>query len=159
MFLYFRRVASLGLFSAVISCLPGRTDASTIEHFTRPETERLQLPFSEAVRVGNTVYLAGQIGMAADGSGLVSGGIGAESEQALKNIQAVLSHFNLTFQNVVRCQVMLVDIKDWPQFNAVYKKFVKAPYPARSAFAGSGIALNARVEVECTAAVPRGAER
>lgn len=131
-----------------------KASASQIEHYTMPENVPLNRPFSEAVRVGNTIYLAGQIGIPPGGKEVVPGGIEAESKQTLKNISLVLSHFNLTFEHVVRCQVMLADIAEWPTFNAVYTKVVKAPHPARSAFAGSGLALNARVEVECIAVIP-----
>ena len=124
------------------------------EHYTRPENTPLNLPFSEAVRVGETIYLSGQIGVPPGKGKVVSGGIVPESKQTLKNIQEVLAHFNLGMNDIVRCQVMLLDIKEWPLFNSVYKNFFSAPYPARSAFAASGLALNSRVEVECIARVP-----
>jgi 2-iminobutanoate/2-iminopropanoate deaminase len=148
------RKTNLFLIGMSLLCLPVHAANTDIEHYTTPENRPLNLPFSEAVRVGNTVYLSGQLG-ALPGSGrLVEGGIEAEAKQTMLNIESVLKHFNLNFENVVRCQVMLVDIKEWPLFNRVYKMFMKAPYPARSAFAGSGLALGARVEVECIAVIP-----
>ncbi len=142
------------LVGVLFICTNGIASSPSIEHFTTPENKALNLPFSEAVRVGNTVYLAGQIGIPPGEKDLVRGGIGPETEQTLKNIGLVLKHFNLTFENVVKCQVMLVDIAEWPDFNKVYKKYFKDPYPARSAFAGSGLAFRARVEVECLAVIP-----
>ncbi len=145
---------SKGLLGIISAASLSAAAASPIEHYTMPENVPLNLPFSEAVRVGNTIYLAGQIGIPPGGRAVVPGGIEAESKQTLTNIGLVLAHFNLSLENLVKCQVMLADISDWPKFNAVYKSFVKAPYPARSAFAGSGLAFNARVEVECTAIIP-----
>ena len=128
--------------------------AKTIEHFTLPENQDKNLPFSEAVRVGNTVYLSGQIGIPPGKSSLVPGGIQAEAHQTMTNIGLILRHFKLYHHDIVECQVMLVDIRDWPKFNQVYKQFFTHPYPARSAFAGSGLALGARVEVDCIAVLP-----
>lgn len=126
------------------------------EHFTTPENLPLGLPFSEAVRVGDTVYLSGQIGIPPGKKELVPGGIGPESEQTLKNIGQVLDHFDLTYGDIVKCQAMLADISEWPAFNTVYKKYFQAPYyPARSAFAASGLAFGARIELECMAVVAR----
>lgn len=111
-----------------------------------------QLPFSEAVRVGDTLYLSGQIGVLPGTATLVAGGIREEAAQALRNIETILKMNGYSMQDVVRCTVMLADIGEWEDFNAVYRSFFRHPYPARSAFAASGLALNARVEIECMAA-------
>jgi len=111
------------------------------------------LPFSEAVRVGDTVYLSGQLGARPGELTVVSGGIVTESRQTLENIKNTLAAQGLTMHDVVKCTVMLADISEWGAFNKVYTEFFSKPYPARSAFAASGLALGARVEVECIAAV------
>jgi 2-iminobutanoate/2-iminopropanoate deaminase len=110
------------------------------------------LPFSEVVRVDDTYYLSGQIGTRPGAMQVVPGGIEAEAAQALSNIQAVLVRNGLELSDVVKCTVMLADIQEWGRFNTVYQKFFQPPYPARSAFATAGLALGARVEVECLAA-------
>jgi 2-iminobutanoate/2-iminopropanoate deaminase len=110
------------------------------------------LPFSEAVRVGDTVYLSGQVGIVPGTMDLVPGGIEPETLQTLKNIETVLQAQGLDLAALVKCTVMLADIADWPTFNTVYQSFLKKPYPARSAFGAAGLALGARVEVECIAA-------
>ncbi len=61
--------------------------------------------------------------------------------------------------DVVKCTVFLADIAEWPAFNTVYREFFKKPFPARSAFAASGLAMNARVELECIAYVPQQRSR
>jgi reactive intermediate/imine deaminase len=110
-------------------------------------------PFSESARVGNLLFLAGQIGEGADGK-LVAGGIRAEAEQMLLNIEAALSRRGLAMENVVKCTVFLADIAEWSAFNEVYTKHFSHPYPARSALGASGLAANARVEMECIAGFP-----
>ncbi|HYC52180.1 MAG TPA: Rid family detoxifying hydrolase [Gemmatimonadaceae bacterium] len=112
------------------------------------------LPFSEAVRVGNTVYLSGQIGITPGSMTLVAGGIEAEARQTMENIRTTLTAHGLAMSSVVKCTVMLADMKDWPTFNTIYQTFFTAPYPARSALGANGLALGARVEVECLAVVP-----
>ncbi len=109
------------------------------------------LPFSEAVRVGNSLYLSGQIGIAPGTLELVSGGMEPEARQALLNIQATLEAQGYGMHDLVKCTVMLDDMTEWGAFNEVYKTFFDPPYPARSAFGTSGLALGARVEIECIA--------
>ena len=111
------------------------------------------LPFSEAVRVGNTVYLSGQIGITPGTMNLVPGGIQAEARQTMENIRTTLTAHSLTMSDVVKCTVMLADMADWPAFNTIYQTFFTSPYPARSALGANGLALGARVEVECIAVV------
>jgi len=110
------------------------------------------LPFSEAVRVGDTLYLSGQIGNVPGKLELVPGGMKAEAKQVLDNIRTTLEAHGWSMANVVKCTVMLADMKDWPAFNEVYKAAFTPPYPARSALGANGLALGARVEVECIAA-------
>jgi reactive intermediate/imine deaminase len=109
------------------------------------------LPFSEAVRVGDTLYLSGQIGIEPGTLKVVAGGIEAEARQTLANIRTSLEAHGYALRDVVKCTVMLADIGEWAAFNDVYKAFFSAPYPARSALGANGLALGARVEVECIA--------
>ncbi len=111
------------------------------------------LPFSPAVRVGNLLFLSGQIGTVPETLQLVSGGIGPEARQTLENIRTILEHAGATLADVVKCTVFLRDIADWPAMNEVYREYFAEDPPARSAVAGSGLALGARVEIECTAVV------
>ena len=83
------------------------------------------------------------------------GGIKAEARQALKLIQETLTRHGASLADVVKCTVFLADIAEWPAFNEVYVEFFKKPFPARSALAASGLARNARVEVECIAYAPK----
>ena len=108
------------------------------------------LPFSAAVRVGDILYLSGQIGAGPDGS--LPDGIEAQARQVMANVGAVLAQAGLGFVDVFHCLVMLADMSEWGAFNRVYlEHFDAGRLPARSAFAASGLALGARVEIECKA--------
>ena len=121
-----------------------------IEHFGRPTLNGQPLPFSDAVRVGDTLYLSGQLGIGADGK--LPEGIAAQTKQALDNIGAILKRAGLGYDDVFHCTAMLSDMKLWPDFNKVYViYFPEGKRPARSAFGASGLALNALVELECQA--------
>lgn len=108
-------------------------------------------PFSDAVRVGNMLYLSGRIGTDPSGK-LAQGGIAAETRQTLENIRQVLDRNGSSMDRVVKCTVMLQDINEWAAMNEVYVTFfAKGRRPARSALGASGLAMNARVEIECIA--------
>lgn len=111
------------------------------------------LPFSEAVQVGNTLLLSGQIGNQPGTLKLASGGIKAESQQVMENVKTSLEAHGYAMSDVVKCTAMLADMQEWGAFNEVYQTyFTKGRFPARSAFGASGLAFNARVELECIAA-------
>ena len=126
-----------------------------MEHLNSGRVLPTTLPFSEAVRHGDTVYLSGQVGILPGTMTLVEGGIREEARQTLQNIKTCLEAHGLTMAHVIKCTVMLADISEWSAFNEVYMACFSAPYPARSAFAASGLALGARVELECIAAISR----
>ncbi len=116
-------------------------------------TAALGLPFSDAARVGELLFVSGQIGNLPGQMQLAPGGIEAETRQAMENIKAILAASGSSLEQVAKCTVFLADIKDWPAFNAVYRGYFPAErLPARSALAASGLALGAKVEVECIAA-------
>jgi reactive intermediate/imine deaminase len=121
-----------------------------VEHYGRPTLNGQPLPFSDAVRVGDTLYLSGQLGIGADGK--LPEGIGAQTRQGLDNIGAILKRAGLGYGDVFHCTAMLADMKLWPDFNKVYVTyFPEGKRPARSAFGASGLALGALVELECQA--------
>lgn len=127
--------------------------AAEPEYIRSPATTKNNLPFSDAVRVGDLVFLSGQIGNVPGSLKLADGGIEGEARQAMKNIGSALQLAGSSWHHVVKCTVFLSDIKDWPAFNVVYKEFFTSNLPARSALAANGLALGAMVEVECIAAV------
>lgn len=109
------------------------------------------LPFSEGMSVGDLVFLSGQLGTFPGKLELNNGTREAEFRQIMDNIVATLTANGMTTKNVVKCLVMLEDMKDWQAFNEIYLTYFEAPYPARSAFGTTGLAFGARAEVECIA--------
>jgi 2-iminobutanoate/2-iminopropanoate deaminase len=147
-------VGALALLAAVSS---GAADKPQFLNSER--ALQLDRPFSEAVRAGDFLYLSGQIGEDPASAKLPAGGIEPESRQALTNVKHVLEANGASLSDVVKCTVFLADIAEWPAFNTVYREFFKKPFPARSALAASGLAMNARVELECIAYVPQKKSR
>ena len=109
-------------------------------------------PFSEAVRVGNLLYLSGMLGTDSAGQ-IVPGGIKAETKQVLENVKTALRRNGLDMDRVVKCTVFLADIAEWPAMNEVYVTFFPTNKPARSAFGGVQLVRNGRLELECIAAM------
>jgi len=141
------------LFVALVLALPATLAAQQPE-FLQPYGLPTR-PFSPAVKVGNVLYLAGQIGTPPDASGApVAGGIAAETKQTMENIKDVLAKTGSDLDHVVKCTVFMADMKEWDAMNAVYRTYFKdGKFPARSALGANGLALNARVEIECIATV------
>ncbi|BAY81301.1 hypothetical protein NIES267_07770 [Calothrix parasitica NIES-267] len=147
-------LSSIAISSITIAQQRKSSSRNYVEFLTSPDTTSLNVPFSEAVRVGNTLYLSGNIGNIPGKKQLVEGGIKAETKQAMENIKRVLERNGSSFDKVFKCTVMLADIKEWGAMNEVYQTyFPKNRFPARSAFGTSGLALDARTEITCMATV------
>lgn len=129
------------------------TAAPEVEYFRGPGMENVDLPFSAAVRAGDTLYLSGMIGNVPGTLELAPGGIRGQTRQALENIEATLEHVGSSMDNVVKCTVFLADMSEWQAMNEVYVTFFEK-MPARSAFGASGLALDGRLEIECIATMP-----
>lgn len=138
-----------GIALATIS--PAFAGGLEVEHYS--SNPDMQLPFSDAVRVGDMLYLSGKIGNIPGTGTLAEGGIAGETRQALENIKASLEKYGFSMDEVVKCTVFLADIAEWGAMNEVYKTFFPVNPPARSALGSSGLALNSRVEIECFAAM------
>ncbi|MCA6073805.1 RidA family protein [Fulvivirga sedimenti] len=110
------------------------------------------LPFSQAVRYGDLLFVSGQIGELENGE-VIKGGIIPETTQTMLNIQKILEANGSSMENVIKCTCMLADIDDWARMSSAYVKFFPKHKPARSAFATTGLAMGAKVEIECIATV------
>jgi len=150
-----------GVLIALSGCMPAasRHDSDKAEFLNSPAALAAGRPFSEAVRAGDWLILAGRVGDDPATGKVVPGGIVPEARQALRGIKTVLESNGATLADVVKCTVFLADIAEWGDFNKVYAEFFTKPYPARSALGASGLALGARVEVECMAYAPRADHR
>ena len=109
------------------------------------------LPFSSAVRVGNMLYLSGQIGVLPGTTQLVDTGTAAQIRQTLENIKTVLGAAGSSLDRVVKCTVFLADMRDYATMNEIYRTYFTGDPPARSTVAVSGLAFGAKAEIECIA--------
>ena len=136
---------TLALVVALAACAPRyRTEIVTA-------TSGPPRPFSPAVKSNGFIFLSGQVGTDSTGR-IVPGGIQAETRQVMKNISDVLARSGSSMDKVVKCSVFIADMAEWPAMNAVYVTFFKGPPPARWALGANGLALGAKVEIECIAA-------
>ncbi len=123
---------------------------SDVEYLTSEKTKGL--PFSEAVRVGNMLFLSGQLGLDTSGK-LVPGGIAAETRQTMENIKATLERHGSSLDHVIKVTVMLADMSEWGEMNGIYVTYFLNHLPARSALGANGLALGAKIEIECIAVI------
>lgn len=146
-----KRIASIATGVLIItSAATAAPERAAVEHFGKPALNGQPLPFSDAVRVGDVLYLSGQIGVGPDGK--LPDGIEAQTKLAMENIGAVLKRAGLGYGDVFHCTAFLSDMKNWPSFNKVYVPYFPAgKLPARSAFGTNGLALGALLEIECQA--------
>jgi 2-iminobutanoate/2-iminopropanoate deaminase len=139
-----RALAIVSLFA--VSC------ATAPVYQTLPARQSLNLPYSDAVRIGNLLFLSGTIGQAPGTRTLVPGGVTAETRQALENIKANLAAHGSSMDRVVKCSVFLADIAEFEAMNGVYREYFPANKPARTTVGVAGLPIGARVEIECIAA-------
>jgi len=137
----------------IITFLSCTTSQKTeIQFLKSKEEKKKDLPFSDAVQVGDILFLAGQIGMDHSVRKLVDGGIKGETKQALENIKAVLETNGSDMNHIVKCTVILADINDFASMNEVYKTYFKDNFPARTTF-NAGLVAGAKIEIEAIAVV------
>jgi reactive intermediate/imine deaminase len=141
----------VGLFGVLVASAALTKDRPKVEFLNSGKVYPAGVPLAEAVRVGDTLYMSGQIGIQPGTLKLVPGGIKEEAKQTMANIKTTLEAHGYSLRDVVKCTVMLADISKWGDFNEIYKSFFTEPYPARSAIGANGLAIGAQVEVECLA--------
>ena len=137
----------LAIVAVLVIAAPAFAQSNDMEFFPASGPGGVVLPFSDAVRVGNLLFLSGKLGTTADG--LAPGGIAGETRQAMESIKATLERHGSSMDHVVKCTVFLADMAEWAQMNEVYVTFFGENLPARSALGASGLALGGRVEIEC----------
>ena len=125
-------------------------DLRKVEYLQSDSHKKSDAPYSQAVRVGDMLYLSGVIGSKPGESGLVAGGIKPETRQAMENVKTLLETYGSSLDEVVKCMCMLGDIADYSDMNEVYKKFFPENRPARSTFAVD-LPIGAKIEIECMA--------
>lgn len=108
-------------------------------------------PYSQAIMAGNTLYVSGQIAIDAESGKIISGDIGLETEQVMKNIKAVLGAAGMNFSNVVKCSIYLNDMNNFPKVNEAYGKYFTSNPPARETVEVSRLPKDVNVEISCIA--------
>ena len=139
-------VFSLFLFFGLI---PGFAEKKVI---STPDAPAAIGPYSQAIRVGSTLYLSGQLGLDPKTGKFTPGGFEAQARQALKNQQAVLEAAGFSLSDVVQCQVFVKDLNNYPKFNVIYKEFFKKEFPARAVLEVSRIPADGLIEIMMVAA-------
>lgn len=146
-----RGVTALALSFAVVACQPPVAEADAaqplVQQAASPEylNPSARLPFSEGVRYGGLIFLAGKLGGGAER------GVQPETRRALESIQDALERFGSSMDRVLKCTVFLVDMGEWGAMNEVYTEFFPENKPARTAV-GAALSGSGRVEIECIAA-------
>jgi len=151
------KTSMLSILLSATFALPMTANATEVEFLNTDKNRAMGFPFSEAVRVGDLLFLSGQVGNIPGDPAVVPGGIEAETRQTMENIKTVLERYGSSMDDVVKCTVFIADMAEWPAMNAVYKTYFTGDPPARSALGANGLALGAKVEIECIGTV--GAER
>jgi 2-iminobutanoate/2-iminopropanoate deaminase len=149
-----RTILALGAAAVLVGCNssePSEAPAVVAQQVdVQHITDDPQAPYSGAVRMGSTLFLSGKIGVSPDGEN----GIQPETRRAMERIKADVEANGSSMDRVVKCTVMLADMAEWGAMNEVYATFFpEGRRPARSAFGASGLARDARVEIECIAAL------
>jgi reactive intermediate/imine deaminase len=143
-------IFSICIGALVVGCEHEHKYTSDIEFITAPGTQDMNLPFSPAVRVGNTIYLSGNLGNIPGTLELAPGGINGETRQTMENIKTAVELAGSSMDRIVKCSLFIADISDWGAVNEVYRTYFDVP-PARSAFGANGLALGAKIEIDCIA--------
>ncbi|MEJ2219222.1 MAG: RidA family protein [Desulfobacterales bacterium] len=117
------------------------------EKIATPDAPQAIGPYSQAIRSGNFLFVSGQIAIDPQAADMIEGGIEAQTEQALKNVAAIIDAAGMSLQDVVKCTCFLKDMNDFVKFNGVYENYFGEILPARETVEVSGLPKDALVEV------------
>ncbi|XP_031261904.1 reactive Intermediate Deaminase A, chloroplastic-like [Pistacia vera] len=110
-------------------------------------------PYSQAIKANNLVFVSGVLGLIPETGKFVSESVEEQTEQVLKNMGEILKASGADYSSVVKTTIMLADLKDFKKVNEIYAKYFPAPAPARSTYQVAALPLDARIEIECIAAL------
>ena len=119
-----------------------------------PGAPRAIGPYSPAIRAGNLLFISGQVAFDPATGALVAGDIAAQTEQVMRNLDALLRAAGAGFEHVVRTTVFLTDLNDFAAMNESYAKFVVDPPPARATVQVARLPRDARIEIDAIAVIP-----
>ncbi|XP_002973849.2 reactive Intermediate Deaminase A, chloroplastic [Selaginella moellendorffii] len=110
-------------------------------------------PYSQAIKANNLVFVSGVLGLIPETGKFVSDSVEGQTEQVLKNMGEILKAAGVSYKSVVKTTIMLADLADFKAVNEIYARYFPAPAPARSTYQVAALPLNARIEIECIAAL------
>lgn len=143
------------IFSLLLACTCTANAEADVQYFRSKTFVEKKLPLSEAVRVGNLLFVSGNLGIdfSKEKLSIVPGGIVAETRQTMRNIESALINSGSSLEQLVKCTVYLANMDDWPELNKVWPSFFENNFPTRTAIEVQKLWRNARVEITCTAYV------
>ncbi|KAI3702983.1 hypothetical protein L6452_28737 [Arctium lappa] len=135
------------------ACLAMSTDASIKEAIKTDKAPAALGPYSQAIKANNTLFVSGVLGLIPETGKFVSDSVEEQTEQVMKNMGEILKASGASYSSVVKTTIMLADLKDFKKVNDIYAKYFPAPAPARSTYQVAALPLDARIEIECIAAL------
>ncbi|KAL7584117.1 reactive Intermediate Deaminase A, chloroplastic [Lactuca sativa] len=139
--------------STPFACL-GISTATSIKEAVKTDKAPAALgPYSQAIKANNTLFVSGVLGLIPETGKFVSDSVEEQTEQILKNMGEILKASGASYSSVVKTTIMLADLKDFKKVNEIYAKYFPAPAPARSTYQVAALPLDARIEIECIAAL------
>ncbi|KAK4781992.1 hypothetical protein SAY86_016094 [Trapa natans] len=135
------------------ACLSVSAEARLKEAVQTDKAPAALGPYSQAIKANNTLFVSGVLGIIPETGKFVSDGVEDQTEQVLKNMGEILKAGGASYSSVVKTTIMLADLNDFKKVNEIYAKYFPSPAPARSTYQVAALPLNARIEIECIAAL------
>lgn len=110
-------------------------------------------PYSQAIKANNFLFVSGVLGLVPETGKFVADGVEEQTEQVMKNIGEILHASGISYSSVVKTTIMLADLKDFKKVNEIYAKYFPSPAPARSTYQVAALPMDAKIEIECIAAL------
>ncbi|KAM3286979.1 reactive Intermediate Deaminase A, chloroplastic [Capsicum chacoense] len=139
--------------SKPFACLSISTDASIKEAVHTEKAPAALGPYSQAIKANNFVFVSGCLGLIPETGKFVSDSVEDQTEQVLKNMGEILKASGVNYSSVVKTTILLADLNDFKKVNEIYAKYFQAPAPARATYQVAALPMNAKIEVECIAAL------
>ncbi|KAM6564719.1 hypothetical protein CsatB_024717 [Cannabis sativa] len=140
--------------SMPFACMSIATDATRIKEAVKTDKAPAALgPYSQAIKANNFLYVSGVLGLIPETGKFVSDNVEDQTEQVMKNMGEILKAGGVSYGSVVKTTIMLADLNDFKKVNEIYAKYFPSPAPARSTYQVAALPLNAKIEIECIAAL------
>ncbi|XP_057433611.1 reactive Intermediate Deaminase A, chloroplastic-like [Lotus japonicus] len=139
--------------SSPFACLSLSTDTRTKEAVQTEKAPAALGPYSQAIKANNLLFVSGVLGLDPETGKFISDNVEDQTEQILKNMGEILKSGGASYTSVVKTTILLADLKDFKKVNEIYAKYFTSPAPARSTYQVAALPLDAKIEIECIAAL------